>query len=805
MRFRVKHYFKEIAPKLFDKGYKPIPIRPRSKLPFMSKGESWQVDITKDIVQKWAGSSKGAGGVALTGLGGIDFDITNKNVSNKLVKYLKDNIDQEILIRIGQAPKFLVPVSSSSDIQKKWKDTWYDKSGKKHEIEFLSPGDQYFVAFGIHPDTGEEYKWIDDKSVCDTSADTIATLDEIDLAGIEDTFDAIAEGIGWTRETINKKTKKTKPKSSLSIDDQLKEIKIPGEMSNNAGLAELTTWLKLLPSAWADDRDNWITIGAAIHHETGGINEGWLIFDQWSQRSKKYVGRKDTIDRWESFSKDKGIKDGEGCSTRGTIIHILKEAGVWEQAKKEGTAAREKTDTQKNERVNNKKTAGIIEQMNKRHAVIKIGSKCRIMDESTSLDGGVNLGFLSVPDFHVLYSNRFAADPKDPKKKKSISKIWINDPCRRELKGIVFEPGEENVEGYYNMWKGLSIKPKRGSWNIFKDHIYNVIAGGNKEIGEWIVAWIARMVQDPGGRRPGTCIVLRGGQGTGKGVFVNTIGELFGDHYLPVSHASQIAGRFNSHLTNKLFVFIDEGFWAGDKKAEGVLKSIITEPYLAIEQKGVDIIRIKNNINLVMASNSDWVVPANLQERRFCVLDVGDNKQGDKQYFKDLMDQMYQGGGLQAMLYDLLKMDISGIDLSVFEQTKGLYEQKIHSMTTEMQYWHERLQDGEILSYIDDENDFSNYVGETVLWGEVKSKEQYQDYLKFAEQVKERYPASPTQLGIFLKKICPGVKIFKKRVGTKILSHRKFQPLCECRAEFERQIKYQIEWEFEESENTFQF
>jgi len=792
-------YYKDLALKLYKKGYKPIPIRPKSKIPFMSQGESWQVDITEKQVQEWAANGKGAGGIALTGIGGLDFDIKEKSVSNALIKYIRENIQDNTPIRIGLAPKFLIPVSPESDIKKKWKNTWFDQSGEKHEIEFLSPGDQYFLVFGIHPDTKEEYKWVKNNSVLSIEQSELPVVDGIDLSGIEDKFDTLAKKNGWTR---GENKKNNHPEGAEDFD--LSDIKMGGEMADRAGVKELASWLKFLPTDWVDDRDNWITIGAALHHETGGSNEGWSIFDKWSQKSKKYKNRADTIKRWESFTTGKGIKDGRNCSTRGTIIHILKEAGVWEEAQKAGNKIRDEISAKTADKKNADNANDIVKKMNKKHAVIRIGSKVRIMNEGKSMDGGLDLGFLSVPDFNTMYSNKKTTDPFDPKKKKTLSKIWINDPCRREYKGIVFEPtGSERttteLEGYYNIWKGLSVKPSKGDWGYFKDHIYEVIADGNESMGKWIIAWVARIVQQPGGVRPGTSIVLKGGQGIGKGVFVNTLGDFFGDHFLPVSHASQVAGRFNSHLTNKILVFIDEGFWAGDKKSEGVLKSIITEPYLAIEQKGVDIIRVKNNINLVMASNNDWVVPANIAERRFCVLDVSDKRQGDKPYFKQVMQQMYRKGGLQAMLYDLLKMDISDVDLGTFEQTKGLFEQKIHSMSTEMQYWYERLQEGDLLSERDDNNDYANS------WNEVKNKEQYEDYLIFVDKMKERFPLSPTQFGIFIKKICPGIKVRRETSGTHREKTRKFQELAMCRSEFDKQFKFKIEWDTEDEQEELPF
>lgn len=56
-----------------------------------------------------------------------------------------------------------------------------------------------------------------------------------------------------------------------------------------------------------------------------------------------------------------------------------------------------------------------------------------------------------------------------------------------------------------------------------------------------------------------------------------------------------------------------------------------------------------------MASNAAWVVPASGAERRFYVLDVSDEKVGDKKYFADIQDELEQGGS-EAMLYELQRV-----------------------------------------------------------------------------------------------------------------------------------------------------
>jgi len=80
-------------------------------------------------------------------------------------------------------------------------------------------------------------------------------------------------------------------------------------------------------------------------------------------------------------------------------------------------------------------------------------------------------------------------------------------------------------------------------------------------------------------------------------------------------------------------------------------------------------------LHVGMASNSDWVVPATRDERRFLVLDVADNRIGDRQYFTAIVEQM-KAGGLAGLIYDMLQRDISEFEVRDIPDTEALDDQK---------------------------------------------------------------------------------------------------------------------------------
>lgn len=52
--------------------------------------------------------------------------------------------------------------------------------------------------------------------------------------------------------------------------------------------------------------DEWCAVGMAVHHETGGSDEGFDAWDEWSQRSPKYSSRGYGEERWRSFGRRGG-------------------------------------------------------------------------------------------------------------------------------------------------------------------------------------------------------------------------------------------------------------------------------------------------------------------------------------------------------------------------------------------------------------------------------------------------------------------------------------------------------------------
>jgi phage/plasmid-associated DNA primase len=318
--------------------------------------------------------------------------------------------------------------------------------------------------------------------------------------------------------------------------------------------------------------------------------------------------------------------------------------------------------------------------------------------------------------------------------------------------------------------------------------MFEIIAGGSEEIFNYLLKWMARLVQDPGGERIGVSIVMRGKMGVGKGVFTTQFGEIFGSHFLHISNPTHLVGKFNNHFKSAILVFVDEGNWAGNKTAEGVLKALITERHLMIEPKGKDPFPVENHIHLIFASNNMWVVPAGLEERRFLVLDVSDKHMQDHGYFGAIIDQM-NNGGREALLYDLLEMNVKDEDLRKIPRTSALLDQIVLTMPTARKFWLERLRAGTLLK---GDWEWKEFVITEGLYGQ---------YLEFAQAVGDKNALIDRQFGKELRRLCPDIKRVKRAMDGRDRWVLRTPPLDTCRAHFEKAVHMKINWGSEECGN----
>ncbi len=432
----------------------------------------------------------------------------------------------------------------------------------------------------------------------------------------------------------------------------------------------------------------------------------------------------------------------------------------------------------------------VINFFNSKHAGVMIGGQFRIINEIIDpVFKTPDITLSSIFDFNNRYANKKMPNPNNPEKTINQSHHWLEHVDRSDYEGIVFEPSGAS-DNYYNLWQGFAMTPKHGDWSLMQWHIDNIIADGNKERAKYIMAWFAHQLQNPG-NKTGTMLVLLGGQGTGKNMLFEHFGYILGKHFVEVTQIAHVTGKFNDHLKACLLFFINEATWGGDKQGSGVLKSLATDPTIRVEPKGKDSYAVANHLNICVASNNEWVIPAELDERRSYVCQISEEKKQDYEYFGALDKQM-KNGGREAMMHDFMHMDISNINLREIERTDALLGQILKGMSPIQEYWFERLKDGYLLSEKIDES--GNLIRQAYDWDvPIIGKDMYIDFLDYCAGRSLKAFTSNTTFWNYLKKIYPKLPDNKQiTINGRRGYYRKIPPLNECRAVFADILKMPV-------------
>lgn len=446
-----------------------------------------------------------------------------------------------------------------------------------------------------------------------------------------------------------------------------------------------------------------------------------------------------------------------------------------------------------------------LQTLNNEFALVLVGDKAVVLHDTTDSENRPVTNFLLVTTFRTWLETNRVFDGED-ERFVDIGKIWLKSPLRRQYRGVTFSP-EGDIPGFYNLWRGFALEPappyadRRNHikhFAAFYDHVYRNIAKGDPKLRDYVFAWAADLVQRPT-KKPGVALVLRGKKGCGKTVVGETFGSLLGRHWALVDTPDHLTGKFNAHMWECLLLQADEAIWAGDKVAEGRLKGLITSAVQMVERKGIDPIQLRNLVHVILTSNSDWVVPASFDERRFAVFDVGDGNRSDREFFGRLKAEL-DAGGRQHLLAWLMSFDLDSVDVATAPATEALLEQKIATMDDVHNWWHGILYDGRLLA------------PHSSWFGEVSRRALHASYLAFAEKLSKGRKLSPEQLGLALRQMLPrqwdsrGVKVkvpIALPDGTTVdkwVNGYRFPPLSECRGHFDELIGHPIAWPSDETE-----
>lgn len=294
---KTENFMARYGERLLTNGYSILPIAPGTKKPGRHARGKWSdypewnrhaarptTEIELKSWSRWPGCGVGIVGGAVAA---VDIDIADDpELALRIEQLARERLGDTPGVRIGRAPKRVLVYRTASPF----------KGIKRYPLEVLCLGQQ-FVAYAIHPDTGEPYSWPEEG------------LADIDIASLPEIDEAMAHAF--------------LEEASALLPEGMRHVTLAGggpaaiaPAHAQAGtMPAIRAALAFIPNAELD-YDSWVRIGLALKGALGDAGEE--LFASWSAQAAKndYAF---TARSWASFKPN--------TIGAGTIYHLAMERG----------------------------------------------------------------------------------------------------------------------------------------------------------------------------------------------------------------------------------------------------------------------------------------------------------------------------------------------------------------------------------------------------------------------------------------------------------------------------------------------
>ena len=155
-------YLKKYGQIVLDNGYQICFIRPGEKRPY---GKDWESTVhgpkrIEAAIRK--GRANFGIGLKTRLTPGVDIDCYDRDIVDHMVAFVTD-LCGETLQRVGLPPKTLLLYRTRRPFAKVQSSAYRDDEDRSVKLEVMGDGQQV-VAFHIHPDTKQPYRWKDKRA-----------------------------------------------------------------------------------------------------------------------------------------------------------------------------------------------------------------------------------------------------------------------------------------------------------------------------------------------------------------------------------------------------------------------------------------------------------------------------------------------------------------------------------------------------------------------------------------------------------------------------------------------------------------
>ena len=249
---------------------------------------------------------------------------------------------------------------------------------------------------------------------------------------------------------------------------------------------------------------------------------------------------------------------------------------------------------------------------------------------------------------HMIYSKVSKNDDgSDYIITKNFIKDWLrNNPTQKIKRKMESFPHDVKCpDDIYNLWRPFTYDREIPNYiydedavNVVLNHI-KILTGHHDHAWNYTLDCIASCIQFPSKKL--TMPVFVSEEGSGKGTLVRLFVALLGKSKILETQkpSEEVWGQFNALMTNAYIVVLDEISKKEMSGCEGMVKGLITEPTMRINDKGKSRFEMTSHHKFISLSNPDEYgnepMTTTKDDRRKYFMKCSDELKGNRKYFDD--------------------------------------------------------------------------------------------------------------------------------------------------------------------------
>lgn len=524
---------------------------------------------------------------------------------------------------------------------------------KAMAVELLGSGQQYLVE-GIHK-SGHAYEWRGEISPSNLGTTAIIPINATKLDEYFDRFAALiqdkfqAELVSTRKKSKAGTVEEEKPDAEMTLTGSRNRRGHRGQKSITLApsMEALAAAVYKIPNSNGQlSYDDWIDVGLATHAASGGSEEGYKIFEQWSLQ---YPGNTPRLvrDKWDSFHPNR--------TGWNWLSQFARQFG-FSPAAYEFERIPDDHDGHGTE-VGDVAGAGAL--MFENHVYV----------EQTKT--AVDLKTLEILDQAQFNARHWLIGPPTDPKKCAWAIFLARGELRQTVKSITYRPGapvliHEDYEGgeCVNIWRPTTTPVPDTATEIeakpWLDHLKYLIPDERERT--LLIHWFAWIIQNPHLKPNWGVLIGSPHQGNGKSILLAPIRAALGIRNVREVTAEDLEGNYSGWLMEtKLFV-VEEMHSFQRVSAMNRLKGFLASPpyRLRVNPKFGRQFDIANIVAGIFFTNHPNAVALEKSDRRFMII-ASEAEPREKAYYQGLCDWYDEGGAALTARY-LLDLDLEGFD-----------------------------------------------------------------------------------------------------------------------------------------------